>query len=313
MRDEAEIRQAVERATAQIVRALSSAPPNMTAYQASFHLPGVESGPGQGADGIVIANLLANWAEGVCLFPQDIFPPVPASPAASGYRDAVVAAAASGDRPRLKEALIPVVNLSDEPLGEVTYALASDYTHLIRLCGGLSAVQDLTGIVAGAAASSAERNVVFAASLIVSAMCAGPTRHAQYAVDRFSRRPGGPHALTLMLGVLIRAAWVTMTKASPVPELAVPDDERLRVAGLVPRGESGRRAVRLVRKAVVSLSVAGAEADFVLHATALANLSLPDLVVAVRHAAGLIARHAPAAVQMMVGQAADALDPDRRP
>jgi hypothetical protein len=313
VRDETEIRQAVERATAHIVRALSAAPPNMKAYQAAFHLPGVESGPGQGADGIVIANLLANWAEGVCLFPQDIFPPVPASPAAGEYRAAVVAAAASGDRAGLKETLIPVINLSDQLLGEVTYALASDYTHLIRLCGGLSAVQDITGIVAGAALSSAERNIVFAASLIVSVMSAGETRYAQYAVDRFSRRPSGAHTLTLMLGVLVRAAWVTMAKASPAPELAVPDDERLRVAGLVPRGESARRAVRLVRKAVVSLPADGAEADFVLHATALANLSLPDLVVAVRYAVGLIARHVPAAVQTMVVQAADALDPDRRP
>ena len=81
----------------------------------------------------------------------------------------------------------------------------------------------------------------------------------------------------------------------------------------MPRGESARRAVCLVREAVVSLPADGAEADFVLHTTALANLSLPDLVVAVRYAAGPIALHVPAAVQTMVGQAADALDPDRRP
>ncbi len=312
MKDEDEIRRAVERMTAHIVRALSAIPPNLTAYRAAFHSPGIESQPGTGADAIVIANLLANWSEGICLFPQSIFPPIEASPASGEHRSAVVAAAASGDRARLKEALTSVIELPDQLLSEVTYILASDYTHLIGLCGGLSAVQDVTGIVDPAAMSQAERNLVYAASLIVSAISAGPANSADYAVDRLARRAGGDHTLTRILAVLIRAAWVTIEKAPPANGLSGADDERLRVVGLAPRGESARRAVRLVRRAITSLATNDTEAGLVAHTTALANLQLPDMIIAVRYAAAITARHVPAAVHTMVGQAADRLDSDRR-
>lgn len=312
MRDEVEIRLAVERASTHLVRALSVVPPNMNAYRAAFQLPGVESRPGEGPDGVVIANLLAIWAEGVCLFPQEIFPPVQASPASDEYRAGIVAAAASGDRRRLKDILVLVINLSEDLLGDVTYSLASDYTHLIRLSGGLPAVQDITAILQGATASPVERNIVPAASLIVSAMSCGATRNAYYAIDQFTRRPGGPHALTQMVGVLLRAAWVTIEKAAPATGLRGADDERLRVTGFAPRGESARSTLRLVRKSIFSLSTTDTDSDFVLHATALVNLPLPDLVVAVRYTAALVARHASTALRTMVAQAADALDPDRR-
>ncbi|WP_125811484.1 hypothetical protein [Actinoplanes sp. ATCC 53533] len=298
--------------TAHIVRALSATTPNITAYRAAFHLPGIESQPGEGAAPIVIANLLANWADGISLFPQDIFPPVNTSSTSGEHRAAVLAAAASGDRRRLQDTLVPVLNLPDQLVSEVTYALASDYSHLVGLCGGLSTVQDVTGIVAGAAASAAERNIVYAASLIVAATDAASAANAHYAVDRISRRPGGGSTLTRMLGVLVRAAWVTVEKASPATALSGADDARLRVNGLAPRAESGRRTVGLIRKAVAGMSTDGAGAEVRLHAAALANLPLPDLIVAVRYAAALIARHVPAAVRTMVGEAADALDPDRQ-
>jgi hypothetical protein len=48
------------------------------------------------------------------------------------------------------------------------------------------------------------------------------------------------------------------------------------------------------------------------HATALVNLPLPDLIVAVRYPAALVARRASTAVRTMVAQAVDALDPGRR-
>ncbi len=105
---------------------------------------------------------------------------------------------------------------------------------------------------------------------------------------------------------------MTIEKAFSATGLSSADDERLRVAGLAPRGELARRTIRLVRRAIASLATNDAEAQFVTHATALANLQLPDLIVAVRYAAALTARHVPAAVQAMVGQAAAALDPDRR-
>jgi hypothetical protein len=312
VRDEDEIRQAVERMTAHIVRALSATPPNITAYRAAFHLPGIESQPGEGTAPIVIANLLANWADGICLFPQDIFSPVNTSPTSGEHRAAVLAAAASGDRRRLKDTLVPVLNLPDHLVSDVTYALANDYTHLVGLCGGLSTVQDVTGIVAGAAASPAERNIVYAASLIVAATNAAPAVNAHYAVDRISRRPDGGSTLTRMLGLLVRAAWVTVEKASPTTALSGADDERLRVNGLAPHGQSGRRTVGLIRKAVAGMSTNDAGVEVRLHAAALADLPVPDLIVAVRYAAALIARHVPAAVNTMVAEAAHALDPDHQ-
>lgn len=312
MKDADEIRQAVERMTAHIVRALSATPPDITGYRAAFHLPGIESRPGHGADPIVLANLLANWADGLCLFPQDLFPPVTISPVAGQHRVAVIAAAAGGDRMRLQNAIVTAMNLPDQLAWEVTYGLASDYTHLTVRYGGLSAVQDVTGLLVGAAASDGERNIVYAAALIVAATAAGMAAPAHYAVDRIARRPDGAPALTRILGILVRAAFVTVEKAAPATRLAGADDERLRVAGLAPRGESARRAVRLVRKAVAGVATNEPSDQVVLHATALANLPLPDLVVAVRYAAALIARHLPAAVATMVGEAAGALDPDRR-
>jgi hypothetical protein len=313
VRNEAEIRLAVERMTARIVRALSAERPDMTAYRAAFHLPGVERQPGESADPIVIANLLANCADGVYLFPPDVLPPATLVPAAAEHRAALLAAAASGNRGRLRDTLVLIVNLEEQLLGEVTYALASDYTHVIRLCGGLPAVHDITGILTGAAVSPAETNILHAASLIVSATSAAPTRpYARYAADRISRQRGGSLTLTRMLGLLVRAAWVTVRKASPSPELSGTDDERLRAAGQAPRAESARRAVRLVRRAIVSLSAHEPEADVVRHVSALATLPTPDMIVAVQYATSVMARHVPAAVQTMVDQVAEALDPDRR-
>lgn len=313
MRNEAEIRLAVERMTAHIVRALSATRQDMSAYRAAFQLPGVASRPGEAADPIVIANLLANFADGVRLFPPDAMPPTAIIPAAAAHRSAVLAAAASGDRTRLRETLVAVVNLDEQLLGEVTYALASDYTKLIGLCGGMSTVNDVTAIVVGAAASPTETNMAHAASLIVSATSARPTTaYARYAADRISRQPDGPLTLTRMLGLLVRAAWVTIGKASPAPGLSSTDDERLRLAGQTPRAEPARRAIRLVRRAIVSLSTHEPRADLVRDFGALAALPTPELIVAVQYAASVMARHIPAAVRAMVDQAAEALDPDHR-
>lgn len=313
MRNEAEIRLAVERMTAHIVRALSAARPDMTAYHAAFHLPGVERQPGEGADPIVIANLLANCADGIYLFPPETLPALTLAPAAAEHRSAVLAAAASGDRTRLRDTLVSVMNLDEQLLGEVTYALASDYTHVIGLCGGISTVNDVIGILVGAAVSPAETNIAHAAGIIVSATSARPAKaYARYAADRISRQPDGPLTLVRMLGLLIRAAWVTVRKASPEPELSGTDDERLRAAGQAPRAEPARRAIRLVRRAIVSLSAPEPEADLRRDWGALAALSTPELIVAVQHATSVMARHVPAAVQAMVDQAFEALDPDLR-
>jgi hypothetical protein len=154
---------------------------------------------------------------------------------------------------------------------------------------------------------------VHAASLIVAAASARPTApHARYAAATIARQRGGRLTLTRMLGLLIRAAWVTVGKASHASELAGTDDERLRVPGQAPRAEPARRAIRLVRRAIVSLSTQEPQADVVRHAGALATLPTPELIVAVQYATAVMARHVPAAVQAMVDQAVEALDPDLR-